>query len=178
MDGEPIENQKNQGPELLLSEREFWARPASARLTEAIGCRPGSTIGEAVDAALEKLEERERPEDVAFDRLREIFQSTEPFLEAPDKDYLRSVGLLRRAPKPGEFRPMTPQQHEAEKRADSELLGKLDQMNRADQPQRERAERLIAALAIRARITAEERALLVGRGLLDEDFDASGGRVQ
>jgi hypothetical protein len=174
MDGEPIENQKNQSPELLLSEREFWARPASARLIEAIGCRAGASIGEAVDAALEKLEERERPEDVSFDRLREIHQRVEVFLEPEDAAYLRSIGLLRRAPKAGEFRAWTPQQRASEERASAELLQKFEQMNESDHPQRERAARVIQSLAVRGRITSEERSVLAGRGLLDEDFPASG----
>jgi hypothetical protein len=155
-----------------LTEREWWASACPERLIAAIGCRPGSTIGEAVEVALEKLELR--PEDVTFETLREIFLEVEPFLEPARKDWLRSIGLLRRAPRGSEFRAWTEQQHNAERRADDELMSKLNAMNRVDQPQREHAARVIASLAVRGRITSEERALLVGRGLLDEDFEARG----
>src|ERR1700745_2987933 len=170
MDGEPIENQKNQGPKLLLTDDEWWARPASARLIEAVGARAGSTVAEVFDAALEKL--NDRPEDLAFDRLREIFLRVEPFLEVEDRDYLRGVGLLRGAPRGGEFRARTQQQLGAEERASAELLSKFEQMDESDRPQRERASRVIQSLAVRGRITSEERTVLVGRGLLDEDFEA------
>ena len=151
---------------------ELWHSPCPVELTEATGCRAGATVAEMLTHVLERLAERQ--EDPSKETLREIFLEVEPFLEPERKDWLRSIGLLRRPPKPGEFRKMTDQQLEAERRADSELFGKLDQMNRADQPHRERAARVIASLAVRGRITAEERSVLAGRGLLDEDFPASG----
>jgi hypothetical protein len=159
-----------------LLDAEWWALPAPPQFLEVLGLKPETSRSAAFEYALEKLADQ-APADPVFDQLREIFLEVEVFLEPERKDWLRSIGLLRRAPKAGEFRPMTRQQHNAERRADAELLGKFDEMDRSDAPAREHAARLVADLARRARATGEERAELERRGLLDPDFDA-GGRIQ
>jgi len=168
-----MDQNQNDLPKLLNGE--LWHSPCPVELIAATGCRPGATVAEMLAHVLERLAERQ--EDPSKETLREIFLEVEPFLEPSRKDWLRSIGLLRRAPKPGEFRPHTPGQIHAEQRADAELIGKFEQMERADTPAREHCARLIADLARRGRATSEERAELERRGLLDPDFDA-GGRIQ
>ena len=154
---------------------ELWHSPCPVELIDATGCRPDASVAEMLAHVLERL--AERPEDASKETLREIFLEVEPFLEPARKDWLRSIGLLRRAPRGGEFRPMTDSQLAADERASGELAAKFEQMDRADAPARDHAARLIAELAIRARATESERAELERRGLLPPDFEAP-GRIQ
>src|SRR5437016_5228989 len=97
---------------------------APEKVVSALGLPKGTTIGAVFERVVLSHAQPESPH-ADDEKLFAILLHCEVFLFPEQRDYLRSVGLLRAKPAPGEFRPWTPEQLEAEKRASDELLKKI-----------------------------------------------------